>query len=121
MSDVRRPIGVTLIGVVIILNGLLGLIAGILGLFNRDETIPIWVPIVLIAISIIYIVIARGLFSGSNGARMVVGLLSLLSLIMGVWSLLFMSGLRIQGLIQALIAIIILMVLFGPRAKAFFR
>lgn len=116
-----RPIGVTIIGAVIVIQGVLGVIAAILGLFSRQDGVPLWVPIILGLISVIYIVIARGLFRGSGGARLVVGLLTLIALIMGVWTLLFFSGIRIQGLIQALIAVIILLVLWSPKAKVFFK
>ncbi len=86
----------------------------------RQDGIPLLFPIITALIGIIYIAIARGLFSGSGGARLIVGILTFMSLVVGVWSLLFYSGLRIQGLIQALIAVIVLMVLYGPRARQFF-
>ena len=101
-------------------EGILLAIGGVLGLFSRADGIPILVPIITALIGIIYIAIARGLFSGSGGARLIVGIVTIISLIAGIWSLLFYSGMRIQGLVQALIAVIILLVLYGPRAKLFF-
>ena len=115
-----RPIGVTIIGAVIVIEGILLLLGGILGLFTGQDGVPILVPIITGIIGLVYVLVARGLFRGSGGARLLVGILTLISLVIGVWTLLFYSGIRIQGLIQALIAVIILMVLWSPKAKAFF-
>ena len=115
-----RPIGVTIIGAVIVIEGILLLIGGVLGLFMGQDGVPWLVPVISGVIGVIYVLVARGLFRGSGGARLLVGILTLIALVIGVWTLLFYSGIRIQGLIQALIAIIILMVLWSPKAKAFF-
>lgn len=115
-----RPVGVTIIGAVIVIEGILLLIGGVLGLFMGQDGVPWLVPVITGVIGLIYVLVARGLFRGSGGARLIVGILTLIALVIGVWTLLFYSGIRIQGLIQALIAIIILMVLWSPKAKAFF-
>lgn len=116
-----RPFGVTIIGFVIVIEGIVGLIAAIIGLFNIKDNVGLIASIVLAIIAIIYLALARGLFAGGNGARFIIGIVTFVSLILGVWTLLFNTDARIQGLIQALIAIIVLMVLYGPRARAFFN
>ena len=114
-----RPIGVTIIGAIIVIEGILLLIGGILGLFTIQDGVPIFVPIITGVIGLVYVLVARGLFRGS-GARLIVGVLTLISLVIGIWSLLFIEGIRIQGLIQALVAVIVLLVLWSPKAKVFF-
>lgn len=115
-----RPIGVTIIGFVVIIEGILGLIAAIFGLFNIKDNTGLIASIILGIIALIYLAVARGLFAGGGGSRLIVGIVTFVSLILGIWTLLFNTDARIQGLIQALIAIIVLMVLYGPRARAFF-
>ena len=115
-----RPIGVTIIGAIIVIEGILLLIGGILGLFTIQDGVPIFVPIITGVIGLVYVLVARGLFRGSGGARLIVGVLTLISLVIGIWSLLFIEGIRIQGLIQALVAVIVLLVLWSPKAKVFF-
>ena len=122
-QQISRPFGVTIVWLLILLTGVLGLLAGILILFNRnaDNTAGLWYGLVTILISVIYLLVARGIANGSRVSRLIVGALTLLSLVGGIWIAITASGSRITGLVQAGLALIILFMLYNRRAGEFFR
>ena len=122
-QQVSRPFGVTLVYLLILVTGVLGLIAGIIVLFNRnsDGTAGLAYGLVTILVSVIYLLVARGIFNGNRVSRLIVGALTLLSLVGGIWIAIVASGSRVTGLIQAGLALIILFMLYNRRASEFFR
>jgi hypothetical protein len=124
MADTKsRPFGVTLVFILILVVGVLGLIAGVLVLFNRggNEAVGMTYGIVTIAISVIYLLVAKGIANGSRVSRLIVGLLTLISLVGGIWVALVASGQRMTGVVQAGLALLILFMLYNARASRFFR
>ena len=83
MSAVGRPFIVTLLGVIIIIFGILGIIAGLLGLFSSEWLIAL----ITIILGVIYVVVARGLFRGSGGARFIIAVVTVLHLLVGIWQM----------------------------------
>ena len=76
----------------------------------------------LIVVGVIYLVIARGLATGGGISRFVVGAFSLLNLIAGIWVAVEKDGqVETQGIVTAVIIGIVLILLYSPRANAFFR
>jgi hypothetical protein len=124
MSDTKsRPLGVTLVFVLILIVGVLGLIAGVMVLFNRGDnaTVGLTYAIVTIVISLIYLLVAKGIANGSRFSRLIVGIITLLSLVGGIWIAIVASGSRMTGVVQAALALIILFMLYNARASRFFR
>ena len=124
MADTKaRPFGVTLVFILLLLVGILGLAAGVLILLNRgdNQTVGWTYGIVTILISIIYLLVAKGIANGSRVSRLIVGLITLLSLVGGIWIAIVASGSRMTGLVQATFAVLILFLLYNARASAFFR
>ena len=124
MSDTNsRPFGVTLVFILILITGILGLVAGILVLFNRNDnqTAGLTYGIVTILVSVIYLLVAKGIANGSRVSRLIVGAITLLSLIGGIWIAIVASGSRVTGLVQAGLALVILFLLYNARASSFFR
>ena len=122
MNANGRPAGVTFVGILIIIVGILGVIGGVLGLFNAETRNGLGIVTLLLTlvISIIYLAVAKGIFDGNNFSRLLVGLVSVISIIAGIIQLLFASGMRVNGLIQALFALMILALLYSAKARAFF-
>jgi hypothetical protein len=118
-----RPLGVTLVFILILIAGVLGLVAGVLVLFNRgdNQTVGWTYGLVTIAISLIYLLVARGIAHGSRVSRLIVGLITLLSLAGGIWVAIVASGSRTTGLVQAALALLILFLLYNARASRFFH
>jgi hypothetical protein len=124
MADTKsRPFGVTLVFILILIVGVLGLVAGVLVLFNRggNEAVGMTYGIVTIVISVIYLLVAKGIANGSRVSRLIVGLLTLISLVGGIWVAIVASGQRMTGVVQAGLALLILFMLYNARASRFFR
>jgi hypothetical protein len=127
---IPRPVGVTIVGVLIVISGIFAILGGILAFFNRTslseeaEAIGLAVSpfslILMIIVGIIYLLVAKGLFNGNNFSRLVVGIITGISLLVGLFHLLFVSGLRWAGLIQMIFALVILGLLYSRRASEFF-
>jgi hypothetical protein len=131
-APARRPGGITLLAVLIVVSGLLGLIgsiAVIIGRGNDDfvrdtgvgSSTLLWVGIVGVIIAVVYLLVARGLTRGSGLARGLAALVAVLSLASGIYQAIIQSGsLRWSAIVSALLALIVLLLLFSPRANAFF-
>jgi len=131
-TPARRPAGITLLAVLIVVSGLLGLIgsiAVIIGRGNDDfvrdtgvgSSTLLWVGIVGVIIAVVYLLVARGLTRGSGLARGLAALVAVLSLASGIYQTIIQSGsLRWSAVVSALLALIVLLLLFSPRANAFF-
>lgn len=131
-APARRPGGITLLAVLIVVSGLLGLIgsiAVIIGRGNDDfvrdtgvgSSTLLWVGIVGVIIAVVYLLVARGLTRGSGLARGLAALVAVLSLASGIYQAIIQSGsLRWSAIVSALLALIVLSLLFSPRANAFF-
>ena len=131
-APARRPGGITLLAVLIVVSGLLGLIGSIAVIigrgnddFVRDTGVGpgtlLWVGIVGVIIAVVYLLVARGLTRGSGLARGLAALVAVLSLASGIYQAIIQSGsLRWSAIVSALLALIVLSLLFSPRANAFF-
>jgi hypothetical protein len=127
---IPRPVGVTIVGVLIVISGIFAILGGILAFFNRTslseeaEALGLAMSpfslILTIIVGIIYLLVAKGLFNGNNFSRLVVGIITGISLLVGLFHLLFVSGLRWAGLIQMIFALVILGLLYSRRASEFF-
>jgi hypothetical protein len=129
----RRPFGVTLLVILIVINGLIAVIGGLVLAIQHDDREVIRQTgvssdnllvygISIVIVGAIYLVIARGLATGGGISRFLVGAFSLLNLIGGIWLAVEKGGeLQTQGIVTAVISGIILLLLYSPRANAFFR
>ena len=132
-APARRPGGITLLAVLIVVSGLLGLIGSIAVIIGRgnDDFVQdagvgsstlLWVGIVGVIIAVVYLLVARGLTRGSGLARGLAALVAALSLASGIYQAIIQSGsLRWSAIVSAVLALIVLSLLFSPRANAFFR
>lgn len=116
-----RPFGVSLLTVIIVISGILGLVGGIVALLDFGDSVGLIGALVVLAVSVVYLLVARGLWNGSAGARLVVAIVTVISLINGVWMLIAASGQRVNGLGSVIVAVIVLAILYSRKASAFFR
>jgi hypothetical protein len=75
---------------------------------------PFGVTLVGIILIIDGIAVAKGIFDGNNGSRLIVAIVTIINIIVGIFH--FMNG----GIIQILVGIIVLILLYSAKAKAFF-
>ncbi len=122
MSAVARPVGVTIVGILIVISGILIIIGGVMNLFNEEVrlSVSIVVLILMLVIGLIYLAVAKGIFDGNNFARLLVGVITVINLLVGLSPATPVELLRWNGVVQAVIALIILGLLFSRRATEFF-
>jgi drug/metabolite transporter (DMT)-like permease len=114
-----RPVGVTVVGIIIVIAGILGIVVGVLG-FIGGETLGwgILALILSIVIGVIYLLVAKGIFNGNATSRLIVGIVTVIGLISGIFSLFGNLG---SGIVQILWSVVILALLYTGRAKEFFN
>ena len=95
-----RPFGVSLITVVIVISGVLGVIAGVLALLDFTDNVGLISGLIVLAVGLIYLLVARGLWNGSGGARLVVAIVTVISLVNGIWMLITAAGTALERRLQ---------------------
>ena len=116
----KRPIGVTLVGVIILIQGALGLVLALLAWFGADNPsgAVIGASIGTIIASLVYLLVAKGIFNGNNLSRLLVGIVTVISIVSGVVAML---AERIAvGVGQVVVGLIVLFLLYNRRASGFF-
>jgi hypothetical protein len=137
-TTVRRPLGVTVIAVLMSLEGLLGLAAGLLlilghgdGGLLHDSGLPSHVLLIagrlVLVVGIVWLALAYLLSQGSNAVRWLLGVITGLQFVASLLGLLAAVGAPhaagaspTRALVDVVIAGAILMTLFGPAATKFF-
>lgn len=117
-QGVQRPFGVTLIMILIVINGILTVISGVISALMLRDDINIVYSLILIILGLIYLAVAGALGRGNRAARMLIAVVTVLMLIVGILGL--FSGNLVTAIVQIAISVIILLVLFSRKAGAFF-
>lgn len=122
MSDIARPFGVTLIGILMVISALGALISSVIALFDPElrDGFGIISIVVMIVIALVYLLLAKGILNGNSFARFIVVIFTVLQLLNGIWRMIFEPGLRLAGIVQAVIALVILALLFSRKSAYFF-
>ena len=127
-----RPGGVTLVVVLTYLSGILGLLEGLWLLVARgsadveretgfDSGTLLTLGIVVILIAVFVILLAGALGRGSGGARLIVGFVMVARLLVGIWGVVAIhSATRWSSLLNALLALAVLLLLYSASANAWF-
>lgn len=112
----ERPGGVTLVAVIAWISGALQIIGAVIELFTGMGVVA-WVTL---AIGILTIAVSLGLFRGNNVARIIMTVVFVLNIAGAIWQL--FSGFSVwSAVIGGALAVIGLILLYTPRANAFFR
>ena len=118
-----RPAGVTLIAVIVWINGLLSIIGGIVGLVTGGSAALV-AAIVSIIIGVLTIAVGVGLLRGSRVARVIATIFLVLSLASAIYSIVVgvaAPGSIIVPIISGVLALVALIMLWSSRASSFFR
>lgn len=121
----KRPVGVTIVGILIVVEAVLLLVGGLASLIayagdsERLGSGLLITTIVLMVFGLIYALVAKGIFGGSPGARLVVGIITVLALIASVVDL-FVGINVVAVIISIIIKLVILWILYGTSGKEFF-
>lgn len=122
MSDITRPFGVTLIGILMVISALGALISSVIALFDPElrDGFGLISIVLMFVVALVYLLLAKGILNGNSFARFIVVIFTVLQLLNGIWRMIFEPGLRLAGIVQAVIALVILALLFSRKAAYFF-
>ena len=131
-APARRPGLVTLLVVLVVIGGILSVIGGIALIFLKDnpdvvvETgssgVGLWAGIGTIIVGLIYLAVAKGLSNGNGFSRLIVAIVSLLSIVGGFWVGITQVGNgALSGWSSVFWGVVILLILYSSKANAFFR
>lgn len=131
MSDRRIPLGISVITILMFIAAILEIAAGVFMLIETSEVAEIadiaeatitGTAIGLIVVGVIIGLLAFGLRSGSNGVRLVIGVVMGLRIVFSIYAIIALPALRFEGVATGVIAIVILYLLYGnEESKAFFE
>lgn len=116
-----RPIGVSVVFVLILIAGVLAVAAGIWRLVNREDGVGAVAAVASLAIGLVYLLVARGIAQGNRVARFVVALVTVLGLVTSTWTLFVRPALWVNLTIQIVLGLAVLALLYTARARQFFR
>ena len=130
----RRPGLVTLLLILVVIEGLFSIFVGLVLVFTRDSvtvtgdvqasssSVALWLGILLVVIGVVYLLVARGLANGNNFSRLLVAAVTIVSIAGSVWVLFaHPGGARWSTVGSILLGVIVLAILYSPKASAFFR
>ncbi|OPX62144.1 MAG: hypothetical protein A4E29_00665 [Methanomassiliicoccales archaeon PtaB.Bin134] len=118
-----RPLGVTIIGVLLLLAGLVAILSGVLiGSLGDLSDIELAVELVALVIGLIYIIAAFGFFKGWSWVWLVTMVILVLGIIIDIasWAIHGMDDI-VGLLVDLIIPVIILLYMNSQNVKAFFR
>lgn len=119
-STAQRPIGVSVVAILILLTGIGLLVRGVLGLVRGGEgSAGMVVAIILLVVGLAYALVAKGIWNGNKASRLIVLILSLIAIVGSVIAF-SEPGERVVSIVQIVIALVILALLYGRRAREYF-
>ena len=135
MSDTPapRPGTITFLVVLAFLTGSLNVVRGVILVFARNEPNmqqsvaagPIsvfWAGVGSIVAGLVVLLVAKGLANANGFSRFLVGFISVLNLVVGIYGAVTNTEFeRTPGIVGATFSLIMLTLLYTNRANAFFR
>jgi len=132
-NDTRRPLGITLLIVFVVIQGLISVANGLAVLSKRNNASFLldnhvtsatvtFGAIAAIGIGVFVILVGLGLGTGSGVARFLVGLFSVLEVAIGVFGIANYSGVQqTSAVVILIVGLVVLYLLYGSkRNRAFF-
>ena len=118
-ATTRRPALVTVLVVLVVVAGVLSILAGIIAITATGFAA---VGAVALLIGLIYLAVSKGLLDGRNWARVTVAVVSAVNVILAILAVINSAGSNNQGSAfgSGIFGLIVLAILFSPKANAFF-
>lgn len=117
---VRRLGLVTVVVVLTVIGGIGSIIAGIVAIMATGSVA--WAGVLFIALGLTYLAVAKGLADGNNSARLTVAVVSVIQIGSAIitWISSDINQTRNSAVGSAIVSLVILLILYSPRANAFF-
>jgi hypothetical protein len=125
----HRPVGVTIVVVLLWINAVLSIIGGIILIAERHTSSVLdqtdWTPngilgagVGFIIFGLITALFAMALGHGSNFVRWLIGIIALIHVAGGIWALIDLEGTaRTSGIVDGIIGLIVVYILFFERGS----
>ena len=130
MADRNIPLGISVISILMYIAAVLDIAAGVFLLIetsevaeaaNVSEATITGSAIGLLVVGVIIGLLAYGLRSGSNGVRLLIGVVMGLRIIFSIYAIIALPTARFEGLVSGVIALVVFYFLYGnEESKAFF-
>ncbi len=126
--DPRRPGGVTFIGILAYIGGIVDIIGGsmllvlVTGAAIVQNPVPggLFTAITIIVVGIVVVAVSGGLLRGSNLSRLIFTGVRVVSIVTQIIALTSGGIALFAGIVSVLISVIVLSWLWTPRANAYF-
>ena len=117
-TTARRPVLVTGLVVLVVLQGIGSIVSGIVAISASGMASGV----ILLVIGLIYLAVAKGLLDGQNWARVTAAVAAAVNVLFAILAMVNSGGSTNQGSAvgTGVLGLIILAILFSPKANAFF-
>ncbi len=117
-TTARRPGLVTVLVVLVVLQGIGSIVSGIIAISASGTGAGI-IPII---VGLVYLAVAKGLLDGRNWARIVTAVAAAVNVLFAILAIVNSAGSTNSGSAvgTGILGVIILVILFTPKANAFF-
>ena len=121
----KRPTGVTVVAVIVWIQGLFTAIGGLLSTLaapthGAQASVYLTAGIIGIILGLITIAVGAALLRGSNGARILTTIVLVISLLNAVYTLIVLPFNTWSPIINGLLALVGIVLLYTRQASAFF-
>ncbi len=113
----QRPLGVTIIGVVALLGGILGLLGAFAALSGAE---PFILGVVVLLFAVFGLALGVGFLRGFGWAWMLGVLIYVLSIPLGIWEITLGGAGSFGGVVRVVVGLLIPYYLTRPHVKVFF-
>jgi hypothetical protein len=118
-TTARRPVLVTALVVLVVIAGILSIITAFVAFGVSGLAVAAAFPLIL---GLVYLGVAKGLADGRNWARMVTGVVAAVEVLFAILAIVNSGGSTNEGpsIGSGVFGLVILGILFSPKANAFF-
>jgi len=130
VADRKIPLGISVITILMYIAAVLDIAGGVFFLIEKgpvaeaadmSESAIVGIAIGMLVVGVIIGLLAFGLRSASNGVRLVIAVVMVLRIAGAIYVIFAIPGGRFEGLVGAVIALVVLYFLYGSEdSKAFF-
>ncbi len=119
-EDMRRPLGITIIAILLFIGAILGIVTGLmsLGVFGASSNAP--AGVVTLVLAVIQFIVALGLWRLAKWAWSVAVIVVVLRVAAEIWALVAGAGLA-AVIVSLVINVIILLYLMSGGVRSAFR
>ena len=133
MAEVKRPFGITLLQVLVVVAGVFNILWGVLAIIDRNNVQLIlesgltssqilWTGVFAIGIGALQVFLGMALGRGNEFVRVFFGVIAAINLGLGIWGAIALSGeQQASSVLTAVVAGLVLWLLFNGKSDDYFE